>query len=468
MTEVPVQGVGRGGAERWSLKGRMLRWLAFTAAVAAIMLSVVGAWFVRSAADRQLDSLLQEELEEVRIAFEYRDFDAVAFGDVVEEMRLFHPGNRLAWRVWNPGGMTVLGEFGSLGTLLPDAPAHQPLDVNVPTSGGYRWRATELRGGYVVGLLVDEQPHFGPVRDYGYVAVIFMVVGFASVFFVGRVFATRVSTLLAEIAAQARGVEATSESIAISREGLPDEVRDVVEALDEMLHNVREETENSRVLIAGIAHELRSPIQNLIGETEVALFTDHDASEYRVLLSSHLEEMHDLRDAVQNLVALCSARRAAVAERVEEFDLIEESRIRLSRQQKRAEREKVLFEISATGETSIHGDREALMTGIRNIVSNAIDWTPEGGRVELRFDGDDERIVITVDDTGPGIPDELRPRIFEPFVRGRAAAGKRIGYGLGLALAHAAVEAQTGTIEVLRSPAGGARFRLTLPRRRNG
>ncbi len=452
--------------KRWSLRTRLLRWLALTAGVAALTLSVVGAWFVHDAASRELDSLLQEELDEVRIAFAYRDIDVVAFEEVAEELNSIHPGNRFAWRVWNPDGETLLGEFGTLGILLPEVPAIGRSDVTIRTDDGYRWRTTELRGGYVVGLVIDELPYLTLVHDYGYIAVILMIVGFGSIFFVGSVYTNYVSNLLERIATQARNVEQVGEGIEISREGLPDEMRQVVEALDQMLLNIQSETKNSRVLIAGLAHELRSPLQNLIGEAEVALFSDCSKEEYREVLASHLDEMRDLRDAVQNLVALCSAPRAAATERVEEFELIEEARIRLGRQIKRAEREGIDLSIHASAETPIHGDREALMTGLRNIVSNALDWTPSGGRIDLRFESDERQVIITVDDTGPGIPDELRPFIFDPFVRGQASEGKRIGYGLGLALARSAAKAQTGSIEALDSPSGGARFIMTLPLRR--
>jgi signal transduction histidine kinase len=84
--------------------------------------------------------------------------------------------------------------------------------------------------------------------------------------------------------------------------------------------------------------------------------------------------------------------------------------------------------------------------------------------VNVDLEGAANEVVITVDDAGPGVPVELREKIFEPFYRGPAARGGRIGYGLGLALARSAVDAQGGRIEVGTSPAGGARFRVVLPR----
>jgi two-component system osmolarity sensor histidine kinase EnvZ len=75
-------------------------------------------------------------------------------------------------------------------------------------------------------------------------------------------------------------------------------------------------------------------------------------------------------------------------------------------------------------------------------------------------------LEIVVDDAGPGVPPEQRENIFRPFHRGPTAKGRRVGFGLGLALTHSAVRAQGGRIEVGDSPAGGARFRILLPLRR--
>ena len=74
-------------------------------------------------------------------------------------------------------------------------------------------------------------------------------------------------------------------------------------------------------------------------------------------------------------------------------------------------------------------------------------------------------ITIKVDDAGPGVPEEERSKIFEMLYRGHDAKGRRVGYGLGLALAHRAITDHGGTIEVGDAPSGGARFAVTLPRR---
>ena len=109
----------------------------------------------------------------------------------------------------------------------------------------------------------------------------------------------------------------------------------------------------------------------------------------------------------------------------------------------------------------IDGARDELHRLALNLIENALRHTPAGTHVHaaLRSDGDD--VVLTVEDDGPGIPEELRPRLFERFVRGRGDSGG--GSGLGLSIVRAVALAHGGSVEVERAPSGGARFVVRLP-----
>ncbi len=108
--------------------------------------------------------------------------------------------------------------------------------------------------------------------------------------------------------------------------------------------------------------------------------------------------------------------------------------------------------------------REGPLRAMRNLTANAIEWSEPGSQVDVHVLGENGLVTVIVDDAGPGVPEDLRERIFEAFFRGPQAKGRRIGYGLGLAIVRAAVDSQGGTVEVGRSPLGGARFRMRLPR----
>jgi two-component system heavy metal sensor histidine kinase CusS len=275
--------------------------------------------------------------------------------------------------------------------------------------------------------------------------------------------------MLRQVAESARAVRQPDVRMDVDVSRAPNEIRDVVDALQQLLENIRTETEKNRVFTASLAHELRSPIQNLMGETEVALITQRDAPAYRRVLQSHMEELRDLADAVDNLVTICSARPTRVDgqhETRESFDLAEESQMRLARERGYAKSRGVNVEISSAGDTRLYGDREGLLRALRNLTANAIEWSNQGSSVTVHLEGENGDLVITVDDAGPGVPEELREKIFDPFFRGPAANGRRVGYGLGLAIVRSAVTDHGGQIEIGTSPLGGARFRMILPRGR--
>jgi signal transduction histidine kinase len=372
-----------------------------------------------------------------------------------------------AWRVWDIDLGNVFDQSGRTDLLRSDAPLLDDANTNrtFTLPGGLRWRTEPLSSGFALGLMLDGSQQIGELRQYQVLAGALMVLAAMLSLSLGAYMTQRMSRMLRRVADSARAVrDPTREVVEMEVADAPDEIRDVVDALRRLFGSVRTESERSRMLYASMAHELRSPIQNLVGETEVALFTARDGDGYRRVLESNLDELRDLGDAIDNLVAICSERRPADHGGQEEFDLLDEARIRLERERAQAQRRGVELRLEGEGELWVRGDREGLLRALRNLAANAIQWSPDGGRVAVRLVGRNGEVEVTVDDAGPGIAEELREQIFEPFVRGPALGGQRIGYGLGLAITRAAVDAQGGTILIDRSPLGGARFQVRMPR----
>jgi signal transduction histidine kinase len=458
--------MGRASKRRsWSVAARTTWWFGVTTAVLVIVICAISAVFLTRSTETQIDSLLAIGTEEFAADFresQHTREEAAAIADTVQK---HHADTRMAWRVWDSETHEVWGEFGNIEMLTATAPAPQPIGQSDDVPGAKRWRSEQVTPRYVAGLMVDGSGRMTALREFGALSLLLAVIAGVIAFGAGAVFIRRSCNLLRNVSEKVRNVHAATNTAELEIPDAPDEIRDIVDALQHALANIRAETDRAHLMTTGVAHELGSPLQNLIGETEVALLSDRTTGEYKRVLESHLEELRDLGNALGNLMTLCALDAGRGAE-LEKFDLAEEARLRLRREYSHADRCGVHLEVASHGDLSMRGDREALLLAIGNLVANAIDWAPNGSDVRLAMRGDASAVRITVDDSGPGVADVERPKIFEPFYRGPCANGKRAGYGLGLAIAKKAVETHGGSVEVARSPQGGARFEMQLPRER--
>jgi signal transduction histidine kinase len=471
--------VERAAPARWSFAGRMTRLYLLTTTLLVLVIGTTSFLFLERSVASELDALTVSAIKEYRLEYEKRlrvSQEGKPDGEGVEMQSetwqsiargITSRPYACGWRIWTVDPPRVVAEAGRADLLTPEFPRLTSTADTLRPEDGRRARTELLSHGYAVGVVLDGSERIAVLRRYETFAATLLAVAALLSLGLGVYMIRRMSRMLRQVAERARAVrEPTSATVELEDEDAPEEIHDVIEALRQLFTTVRVESEKSRVFYASMAHELRSPIQNLVGETEVALFAQREGSDYRRVLESNLEELRDLGDAIDNLVTICSERRPQPADGdLEDFDLLDEARIRLAREKSQAVRRGVELLVEGQGELSLRGDREGLLRALRNLAANAIQWSPSGAAVAVRLVGLDETIEITVDDAGPGVPPELREEIFRPFVRGPALNGQRIGYGLGLAIVRSAVDAQGGTIEVGTSELGGARFRVVLPRR---
>ncbi len=450
----------------WSLAGRMRLWYGASTLVLAAMLASLGAWFVNASVDREIQSLLREEAEEFQAMFHNTAGGAERVAQICTELEMLHPEVPLAFRLWTPEG-ELIGEAGrlvELAEVLPSAPFLPPSEWS---AGSFHGLLDQRPNGPILAVALDstvlESLHVIFLRTMALIVLVAVALSLG----MGELFSRRVSRWLKRVALQIQHVRSLRQPAPVQVQGAPDEVREVAEALRGMLQELHRAEEDSRLMTAGLAHELGSPIQNLLGETEVLLLSEPDAAETCEVLAHHLEELRELADAVHNLTSLLSAQRPAVAgmDESERFDLDREAPIRLQRETRLAATRGVQLECERYGDLSLQGDKEALMRALRNLVCNAVAWSPQGATVRVVLDGRQaDRICWTVDDEGSGIADEIRDQVFEPLFRGPGAEGRRIGYGLGLALVKSAVDAQGGRVRIEAAPGGGARFQVEIGR----
>lgn len=452
--------------QEWSLTNRITRGFALACALLSLVIVSFSYIYVRRSVSREIASLAREELEEMQAIFSARELASPEeFEEIAMELGGEHPANPFAWWVWSPVDKGMWHAVGD--SELLEVPVsyrvREGLTQRVQTH--LFWTVEDLTDELRMGLLIDASEQQRILARYAIAGLI--GVGLATLLATlgGSLFARRIGRELDEVARSVRRVTDSSKSLELHTANAPTEIRQVAESLGVMLENIRSESEQARLITAGLAHELRAPIQNMLGEAEVGLLRERSPAEYQAILGNQLDELRELGLVIDNLVTLTSPGRRSVTRARERFDLGEEARLRLSREEVQARRGGVSIDMETLGELVIEGDREALILAVRNLVGNAIQWSQSGQVVSLSMTDRGNAVVVCVDDQGPGVPEEDRERIFEPFVTTRAAKGQRIGYGLGLALARSAVASHGGKLAVGPSEKGGACFRIELPKK---
>ena len=450
------------GEKRWSLTSRVALLSALMTGLVSVALISIMSIYLNSAVRDNVLAHGREEIAEMQAYFATKPQTPSAFNELVVALQANHPSTRFAWGVWTNDGKSW-GDFGDLDQIAKVGEFDQRLGLEEDLGGGYSWFTEELNEDLVMGLVFNdtEQSQLAAqfllaATGFGVLALGFSIVG-------GVLVGRQVGSALSRVAANVRSLDALDSSQEIVVPNLPTEIHNVVNALGIMLANIRRERGRVMVMTAGLAHELRSPIQNMLGTTEVALLREREGDRYREVLGDQIHELRSLARVVDNLVVLCTRKGSKGSQ--ERFDMGAEARIRIERERRRAERNSVEVKLKTSGSLEIDGDREAVMLALGNLVENAVFWSPAGEQVKVDLNGENEGLEITVDDSGPGVPEAEREKIFEAFFQGVAKSREhRIGYGLGLALTQDAVSAHGGRVWVEGSPGGGARFRVSLPR----
>jgi len=241
----------------------------------------------------------------------------------------------------------------------------------------------------------------------------------------------------------------------------PRELQPLAIAFDEMLKRLDDSFTRLSQFSADLAHELRTPIANMLGEAQVALSRDRSAAEYRETIESTIGECERLSGIVDNLLFV--ARADAATEPVE--------RIRFDA---RAAVEKIaaFYEtiaedrhvaINCSGQGQISADPALFERAVGNLVDNALRFTPEHGSIQIALAERAHDFEVAVNDNGSGIAPEHLPRVFDRFYRAEPSRGSD-GAGLGLALVKSIVDLHGGTARIRSEVGRGTTVSITFPK----
>lgn len=464
---------------RWSLAGRLTAWYTLAALLLIFCTAAILYWALISNMSRESDLFLADKVHVLRAILRDRPNDDSALREEVELESAARRYERFYVRLIDEDGRERLSTPGMDGFLAPRLfPAAISADAEpgghgatIRSPNGRELFAVAARAAighsdrsWVAQIAVDQG------RDQtllaGYREWLWLVLGVAVV--ICPLIAYRIATQgirpVQEITNTAERTGSQNLKTRIDPAGYPVELAALAQKFNAMLDRIEEAFGRLSRFSADIAHELRTPVNNIRGEAEVSLRKGRSPEEYRDALGSCLEEFTRLSELIESLLFLARAEspgRHLVREPVKVVKELEAVR---DYYEPVATESGVALSVTAGAEIEADLDRVLFQRAIANLVENAVSHTPAGGNITLAARADDGFVCIDISDTGEGIPPQHLPHVFDRFYRADSARSSRGGHmGLGLAIVQAIVELHGGSINISSDLSRGTRVNVALP-----
>jgi heavy metal sensor kinase len=274
--------------------------------------------------------------------------------------------------------------------------------------------------------------------------------------------AGRALRALQSVEEASREIKGSNLGLQIPKRGADDELDHLIESFNQMSHRLKASFEQIRQFSTDVSHELRTPLTAIQGQLEVALFTATRPEQLREAIENALQDVERLTNLVRALLLLSQSESGQIpmnktvvdlgylmAEIVEQFQIP-------------AEAQDIQLVWAGSGPVLCEADQTQLERVITNLLSNALKYTPSGGRIKARAETNGTSVKLIVEDSGVGIPADHLPYIFDRFYRVPDPNPEK-GLGLGLSFVSSIVKAHGGEIQVTSEVGKGSRFEITLP-----
>ncbi len=245
-------------------------------------------------------------------------------------------------------------------------------------------------------------------------------------------------------------------------EATGDEIEQLSRLLNQALERIDRVVESMRESLDNVAHDLRTPMTRLRGIAEMALSSRPNLENYREALSDSLEESGNILAMLNTLMEISEAEASSTRLDLTEmnFSKVVEQVVEMYRLV--AEERDISIAAEYPETLNVVADRSRLVQAVANLVDNAVKYTPNGGRVDVEAQSSGSEVILTVRDTGAGIPPDEAGKIWDRSYRGDASRAQR-GLGLGLSLVKAVVQAHKGSVVMSSELGSGSCFSLHLP-----
>lgn len=323
-----------------------------------------------------------------------------------------------------------------------------------------------LRDGATVRIIVarDMRDRWQLLDHYRERLIGASCVGAIIAFLLGIFLVRRALQPLKVIARTAEKITVDHLDTRIAEGRVPQELQMLVQSLNKTFGNLERSFERISQYTTDLAHDMRTPLANLRGATEVTLSRERTADEYQMLLASNLEECDRLSKMIENVLFLARAEHPQFVQNRIRFDVI--NQLRLLADYFEGLADDAAVRIAIQGEGFLTADLELFRRAVSNLLANAIRFTPPSGTVTLSVAVDSTTVVLTVHNEGIPVAPAYLERIFDRFYRGDFARTQNksstTSTGLGLAIVRTVMELHGGRAHAESDPTG-SRFVLTFP-----
>lgn len=298
------------------------------------------------------------------------------------------------------------------------------------------------------------------VSIFSVLAPVMLIIAFASSWLMAAV----ILRPIRQISAMANKITAHNLNERIPERNVDDELGSLITTMNSMIARLQSSFEEMRLFSMNVAHELRTPLAILKGQSELALSHQPSTDEMHELITSYLEETIHMSRIIDGLLTLAKADGGQITLEFERVRLDEIIRELYEDATILAGSKELSLKLLEPSPTTVLGDSARLRQLFRILLTNALQYTDPRGGISIACECRDGNAFVSIEDTGIGIPPESINRIFDRFYRvDQARTRVKGGSGLGLALAKWIVEAHHGTISVQSREGHGSKFTVAIP-----
>jgi two-component system heavy metal sensor histidine kinase CusS len=466
-----------GMAESLSITKRLTILYAVSAFILLAISVTILDWVLVNDMEFEDNQFLASEIQDIRLLLQQHPNEIGAWKKAIERETVASASVYLKYyvRILDDSGVKLVETAGMSGHLEQSSfPA--PGNSEYPGTKGVKMQTKEGRpfllmssrigpdpagtGEKYIQIALDMSHEDAIIRGYRRKMIVILIAGVFISAIIGFLVAREGLRPIKDIARSVQAIGPDRLHKRVASRHWPREVMTLARSFDEMLERLENSFTGLSRFSADLAHELRTPINNLRGEAEVALYKARDASEYRQVIESSLEEFGRLSRMIDNLLFLARAESRDTVIASSPVNARKEAEMLLEFYEAVSQEKHV--SVTCKGDAVLSADPVLFRRAVNNVLSNAFRYTPENGTIEIEIGTRDEGSVrIRISDTGIGIEPGNISKIFDRFYRTeRAREQYPEGSGLGFSIVKSIMDMHGGSVSVESEPDRGTTVTL--------